>query len=198
MDQVLVSRAVERRRKRRRGLIVLLAALAIGSLGAGAMSLAIFTDSDATTWSFTTGSIDISVAPKPVTAAVTGMMPGDAVTAPLTVTNAGSADLRYAMTTVATNPLGQQLDLEVRTEDVDGACDDFDGASVVAAGTQLDGAAIGDPAPQVQSNERTLAAGNAEVLCFRVSLPLSTGIGFMGATSTATFTFDAEQTANNP
>jgi len=31
-----------------------------------------------------------------------------------------------------------------------------------------------------------------------VSLPLSTGDAFQNASTTATFTFDAEQTANNP
>jgi hypothetical protein len=43
-----------------------------------------------------------------------------------------------------------------------------------------------------------LAAGASEVLCFRVSLPLSTGDTFQGANSDATFSFAAEQTANNP
>jgi hypothetical protein len=36
------------------------------------------------------------------------------------------------------------------------------------------------------------------VLCFRVSLPLTTGNALQGITSAASFTFDAEQTANNP
>ena len=36
-----------------------------------------------------------------------------------------------------------------------------------------------------------------EVLCFHVSLPLATPDAFQLATTTATFTFDAEQTKNN-
>ena len=36
-----------------------------------------------------------------------------------------------------------------------------------------------------------------EILCFRASLPLTTGTAYQSASTTATFTFDAEQTANN-
>jgi hypothetical protein len=42
-----------------------------------------------------------------------------------------------------------------------------------------------------------LALG-AETLCFKVELPLATGNLFQTAATTATFTFDAEQTKNNP
>jgi hypothetical protein len=35
------------------------------------------------------------------------------------------------------------------------------------------------------------------VLCFRVSLPLATDNTAQGISSAVTFTFDAEQTANN-
>ena len=41
------------------------------------------------------------------------------------------------------------------------------------------------------------AAGN-ETLCFQASLPVATGNAFQGAATTTTFTFSAEQTANNP
>ena len=64
--------------------------------------------------------------------------------------------------------------------------------------TALNGAAVGSSAQGANAGDRNLAAGASEVLCFRVSLALSTGNAFQGATSAATFTFDAEQTANNP
>jgi predicted ribosomally synthesized peptide with SipW-like signal peptide len=197
MDQTILDHQVDRRRKRRRGIIALLAALSALTLGAGSVSLALFTDSDSSTWSFTTGTIDIESNPAVVTA-ITAMMPGDSATDMLTISNAGTADLRYAMTVSATNALGDELDLEVREDDLDGGCDDFDGAVLVAAGTALDGAAFGNPATGIHAGDRTLAASGAEDLCFRVSLPLATDNTFQGATSTATFTFDAEQTANNP
>jgi len=197
VDQTINDPQVDRRRRRRRGIVALLVALSALTFGASSVSLALFTDSDSSTWSFTTGTIDIESNPAVVTA-VSAMMPGDTATDSLTISNAGTADLRYAMTTAATNALGDELDLEVREEDADGGCDDFDGAAVVAGGTALDGAAFGDATPGADAGDRDLAAGASEVLCFRVSLPLTTDNTFQGASSTATFTFDAEQTANNP
>ena len=197
MDQLVIERQVERRRKRRRGLVALLAALSALTIGAGSVSLALFTDTDSSTWSFTTGTIDIESNPAVLTA-ITAMMPGDVAADSLTISNAGTADLRYAMTTAATNALGDELDVEVREEDLDGGCDDFDGAVLVAGATALDGAGFGSAAQGADAGDRVLIGGASEVLCFQVSLPLVTDDTFQGATSAATFSFVAEQTANNP
>jgi hypothetical protein len=56
---------------------------------------------------------------------------------------------------------------------------------------------IGDPTTGSQAGDRTLAASANEVLCFSVILPLGTGNTSQGVTTTATFDFVAEQTANN-
>jgi Camelysin metallo-endopeptidase len=197
MDQLVIERRIERRRKRRRGIVALLGALSALTIGAGSVSLALFTDSDSSTWAFTTGTIDIESNPAVLTA-ITAMMPGDVAADSLTISNAGTADFRYAMSTVATNALGDELDLAVRAEDVDGGCDDFDGAAVVAAGTTLDGAGFGSAAQGAQAGDRVLTGGSSEVLCFQVSLPLATANAFQGVSSAATFSFSAEQTANNP
>jgi hypothetical protein len=125
------------------------------------------------------------------------MMPGDSSTQALTISNAGSGDLRYAMSVVATNPLGAALQLTVKNEDSGGGCAAFTGSTVLAA-TTLNGAGWGSSVQGAQAGDRNLAAGANEVLCFRVSLPLSTSDALQGASSAATFTFDAEQTANNP
>ena len=196
MDSQLMDRQIERRRKRRRGIVALLGAISIVTVGAGSMSLAEFTDTDSSTWAFSTGSIDINSNPAVLTA-VTGMMPGDQSTQALTISNDGAGDLRYAMSVAATNPLGAALELTVRNEDGGGGCAAFTGA-VVLATTTLNGAALGSAAQGADAGDRNLTAGSAEVLCFRVSLPLTTGNGLQGASSAATFTFDAEQTANNP
>ena len=196
MDTQLTDHQIERRRKRRRGMVALLGAISILTVGAGTISLAQFTDSATSTWAFSTGTIDVSVSPAVLTA-VTNMMPGDTATQALTVTNAGTGDLRYAMSTVATNALGSQLQLTVKTQDGGGGCAAFTGTSVLAI-TTLNGAAIGSSAQGANAGDRNLAAGANEVLCFRVSLPLSTGNTFQGVSSAVTFTFDAEQTANNP
>jgi spore coat-associated protein N len=196
MDSQQTDHQIERRRKRRRGIVALLGAVSILTIGAGSMSLAQFTDSASSTWSFATGTVDITESPAVLTS-VTNMVPGDTATQAVTITNAGTASLRYAMSTVATNPLGAQLQLTVKNQDAGGGCAAFTGTSVLAA-TALNGAAIGSNAQGSNPGDRTLAAGATEVLCFRVSLALSTGNTFQGTSSAVTFTFDAEQTANNP
>ena len=196
MDTQLTDRQVERRRKRRRGIVALLGAISLLTIGAGSISLAQFTDTASSTWAFSTGTIDVNTSPAVLTA-VTNMLPGDTATQALTVTNAGTGDLRYAMSTVATNALGAQLQLTVKTQDGGGGCAAFTGTSVLTI-TTLNGAAIGSNVQGANPGDRNLAAGTSEVLCFRVSLPLSTGNTFQGVSSAVTFTFDAEQTANNP
>ena len=57
---------------------------------------------------------------------------------------------------------------------------------------------FGDVAQGFQAGDRTLIAGASENLCVLVALPLATGNAYQSATTTATFTFNAEQTANNP
>jgi predicted ribosomally synthesized peptide with SipW-like signal peptide len=197
MDQTTVERQVANRRRRRRGIVALLAGLSALTIGAGSVSLALFTDSDSSTWSFTVGTIDIESNPAVVTA-VTGLMPNGMAADSLTISNAGTATLRYAMTTTATNALGGQLTVAVRAEDAGGGCAAFTGAVIVASGTTLNGAGFGSSAQGPQAGDRVLAGGASEVLCFQVSLPQNTDNTFQGATSLATFSFNAEQTANNP
>lgn len=182
------------RRQRRRLLLGLVVALSAVSLGAGAFSLAVFTDSGTASGSFSTGTVDIAVTPTALFA-VTGIYPGDSGSATLNVQNSGTGALRYAMTTAATNADGKglrdQLSLTIRT----GACP---GSTVLAGPVALSGVAIGDPTQGAQAGDRTLAGGANEDLCFLWSLPLATGDAFQNAATTATFTFAAEQTANNP
>lgn len=186
--------ATDRTRRRRRGVLALLLALTTVSLGAGMFSLAIFTDSAASTGSFATGTVDITSSPT-VAFNVTGMVPGDTNTSSLTIANAGTASLRYALTSAATNVLGTNLTLTVKT--LGTSCAAFDGTSLLAS-TVLNGATIGSPVQGANTGDRTLAGAASEVLCFRVALPLATGNTLQGASSAVTFTFDAEQTANNP
>src|SRR5258706_14919145 len=192
MDTQLTDRQVERRRKRRRGIVALLGAVSILTIGAGSMSLAQFTDSATSTWAFATGTIDVNTSPAVLTA-ISNMLPGDTATQALTVSNAGTGDLRYAMSVAATNPLGAALQLTVKTQDGGGGCAAFTGTSVLAA-TALNGAGFGSSAQGAQAGDRNIAAGATEVLCLRVSLPLSTGNALQGTSAAATFTFDAEQT----
>src|SRR5689334_3200906 len=92
-------------RNRARPLLALATvALAITSLGAGVFSLAYFTSSTAVgANSFTTGTIVIGASPSTALFTVANMMPGDSNTQALTIQNNGTAQLRYAMSTAATN-----------------------------------------------------------------------------------------------
>jgi predicted ribosomally synthesized peptide with SipW-like signal peptide len=94
-------------------------ALAVVSLSAGAMSLALFTDDvDVTNNAFTTGTVDLTASPASALFSVSAMMPGDTDYGQLTVSNSGTGELRYAMTTAATDPdslaLASALTLEIR------------------------------------------------------------------------------------
>jgi len=176
--------------------------------------LAVFTDTATSTGNtFTTGTLDIklgdgSATPSDsVTASVAfnAMAPGDSVTRPVVVSNAGTNALRYAISSAATNAdskaLKDSLALVVKTADVTTPgtpCDNFDGTQLYSG--DLDSTAgkiLGDSTSGAQTGDRTVAAGATETLCFQVSLALSAGNSLQGAATTATFTFDAEQTANN-
>jgi predicted ribosomally synthesized peptide with SipW-like signal peptide len=182
------------RRRRRRGLIVLLLSLSVASLGAGAFSLAIFTDSDSTSGTFSAGTIDIATNPATLFT-LANVMPGDSGTATLTVDNNGTGQLRYAMTSASTNTdlkaLRDQLQLTIRP----GACPS---ASATIFTGALSAAAFGSIVQGAQAGDRTLNGAASEQLCFGWSLALASGNAYQGATTTTTFTFTAEQTANNP
>lgn len=196
-----------RRRRRRRLFGLLVGMLGILSLGAGQLSLAVFTDQETVAGTFSSGSVildDVKI--DALTLSIAGMVPGDTVTDDVVVENDGSVQFRYALSTASTNPdtkgLRDVLTLTVKTIDVTTPvtpCNDFDGTSVLAA-TVLgaSGAGFGNPAVGAHAGDRVLAAAANETLCFRVTLPAGTGNAYQAATTTTTFTFDAEQTANNP
>ncbi len=151
---------------------ILLSLVAIGVLtslmGLGGLSLfTATTDNDGN--AFTSGSVDISTSPASAFLTMSNMAPGDSVTAQLTVSNDGTLDLRYAMTTVAVDGvppgLAAALTLVIRDEGTN--CTTFDG-NVLYNGS-LDLGYIGDPAPGAQAGDRTITvAAGSEVLCFRV------------------------------
>jgi predicted ribosomally synthesized peptide with SipW-like signal peptide len=197
-----------RRRARRRFLALLLfMLLLIPSIGTSVLTFALFTDQETVAADFTTGTIILdAVKIDALVLTTTALMPGDTITDDVVVENDGTAQLRWAMTTASTNADGKALrdalTLTVKTIDATTPltpCDNFDGTTVLAA-TVLGAstAAIGNPSPGDQGSDRVLDAGANETLCFRVTLPSGTGNAYQGATTTTTFTFDAEQTASNP
>jgi predicted ribosomally synthesized peptide with SipW-like signal peptide len=168
-------------------------------------SFAVFTDTQSVPANtFSVGTLDISTNPTTALVAFSGMAPGDEVTNPITVTNGGSLQLRYAVTSTTTeDTLAGQLDLTIKTgvTTCTNAGFDTDGTVIYATGdlgstTGVD--VIGDPTQGADTGDRTLNASANEVLCFNVQLPSSTGNTYQGLNTTATFDFQAEQTTSNP
>jgi spore coat-associated protein N len=172
-------------------------------------TLSVFTDTASVPDNaFDTGTVDISTSPASALVTFSNMAPGDKVTAPITVSNDGSLQLRYAVASVADDTdnkhLRTQLDLTIKelVTTCTNAGFDSDG-SVVYGPADLGGDSpginvIGDPTQGEDTGDRVLDASDSEVLCFQVVLPSSTGNAYQDATTTATFTFYAEQTTNNP
>jgi hypothetical protein len=193
MDQLTYDHAANRRRRRRRALVTILLAASLATFGAGAMSLARFTDQEAVDGTWSTGTIILGV-DAGVSFTAVDILPGDTGTKTITVENNGTGDLRYALSTSATDDgsaLADQIALTVR----EGACPS---AGTVVYTGPLGDAEWGDPAQGEQGGERDLAAGLTEDLCFAWSFPLLSGNAYQDKTTTATFTFDAEQIDNNP
>ncbi len=173
-------------------------------------ALALFTDTDSVgTNSFATGSISLTTTPTAtIWSAVTDALPGDKGTGVLTVTNAGSLSLRYAVTATNTDAtLAGAMNLRIGLQ-VGGSCDfpyhnddgtitTFTDDTAVYAGLLSNAAPIGDTTAGNQAGDRTLASGS-EVLCFAVVLPDTATNTVNGLSNVTEFTFESEQTVNNP
>ena len=171
------------------------------------VSGALFTEDEAAGENiFTTGTVDISTSPATAVVALDDLVPGDSTTQVLDVHNAGTAQLRYSLKSTTTeNVLAGQLDLTIWDEAVE--ADAGTTCSGTVPGTVLYGPGdlgsstgtnlVGNPSQGNQTGDRILAANIHDYLCFKVSLPIGTGDAFQGLTTTSTFDFHAEQTANN-
>ena len=169
-------------------LSLVIITLVASSVTVGAMAL--WTDTETSSANtFTAGTIDLALANgTPLPFGVTAMAPGDSVTGTIDVTNSGTLEFRYAMTTTGdgSSILDEQLDCEIKV-----------GAVTLYSG-KLSSAAIGDPAQGAQAGDRTLVPTGSETLTFTVSMPIDTGDGYQGTTCSVDFVFAAEQTSNNP
>jgi predicted ribosomally synthesized peptide with SipW-like signal peptide len=200
---VLPAPQADQRRNRSLQMLLTAALLLIALAAITITSLAVFTDTENVTGNtFTTGTVDIAATPATAVVTMPAMAPGDQVTAPLTVDNLGTLALRYAITSTTTEDiLAAELDLTIKTGvttctnaawTADGTIE-YTGILGTVATTNI----IGDNTQGNDPGDRTLGPGGSEVLCVNVTLPLATTAG-QGVTSTATLTFDAEQTINNP
>ena len=198
---------------------ILAALIAIGGLTAllGAASQAIWTDTDTVGGNqFDGGTVSLTTSPtSAVWTAVTAAAPGKVATGQLTVTNAGTLDLRYAVSgtnTDATLAAGMNVRIGKEGPDAGTVCEfpyhNTDGTTTTLlddtplfAGTLGTALLIGN-ATQGQDatpggGDRSLTAGANEVLCFSAVLPLTAANSLQGLSNTASFIFDSEQTDNN-
>jgi hypothetical protein len=188
------------------GRSMLVVALSVGAL-ATTVTGALFTDSDAIgANTFATGDVDLTTSPTTNAVSMSNMAPGDTKYGSITVSNSGSLELRYALKSVTTeDTLAAQLTLTIWDEtaeaDADTTCSTTVPATTLYAAADLGSVAgtklIGDALTGAQAGDRTIAASANEVLCLKVELPTATGNTFESLTTTATFTFDSEQTVNN-
>jgi predicted ribosomally synthesized peptide with SipW-like signal peptide len=204
MQPQILEVAPERPR-RKRPLIVLVGMLVVGALTAATMSLAIFTDTASVdSNAFTAGKIDINATPASTLVAFTNQVPGKVVGPnALLVSNDGTGEMRYAVTSTSTNTdakgLAAQLALNVSLMTPETTCATDPTPTPIYNGSLVAATAlIGDPAEGGQTGDRILAAGASETLCFTITFPRASGNTFMLATTDTTFTFDAEQTYVNP
>jgi len=152
---------------------------------------------------FTEGTLSIKGAIDEPLFAGRPITPGDEQTTPVQVTNDGSLGVRYAVTSTTTeDALAAALGLTVWRLPVAGTCE-LPPASTLLYGPAPLGSTtgidiVGDPAPGAQAGDRTLAAGAAETLCFRVTAPLALGNESQGRGTQPVFGFEAEQLDQNP
>lgn len=189
---------------RRARLIATTATVALAAAGVTSLTTgALFTDTQTMPSDFTTGTVDVAAAMSPtVTLGAGNMAPGDSSYGSVTVTNAGSLELRYAVSLVATNgqvaDLAGELDIAVYATPTCAA--GVESGTPIATDTGLPlapAALVGSSLTGADAGDRALGAGAAESLCFVVHLPLATTNTFQATTSELTLTFDAEQTVNN-
>jgi len=185
---------------------LMIVAVLAASITAGAM--AVFTDQQTNADNiFTTGTVVLGIDPATAMFTVSDMAPGDVKYGGLEVSNDGSLELRYAMTTTAddTSTLDEQLDLTIDVVTGPGGDsiwytdDDVVGeADIYGPDGVLSSAFFGDPAQGGQAGDRILASLASERLRFEATLPLDTDNSYQGTTCTVAFVFDAEQTVSNP
>lgn len=163
------------------------AALGMLSSVVWASTYAAFSDTvDAPTGTFTAGTLDLTATDTTAFATLMtagNMKPGDAVYAPLTMSNAGSLALTYGM---GVTGLSGALPLTVSVKSGVTLCN--------AAGYGLTGTAVktDDPIASASFTGRALAASvGSETLCFRLQLPSTADNTAQGQTASVTFRFTA-------
>ena len=131
-----------------------------------------------------TMSIDLATGGRDGTLSARDMVPGDTASGAVTVVNSGNRPLTYAMRQNLAPAAGAALAaaLVLTIKSIGSSCADFDGAILYEG--PLDKAAIGSDA-----SGRSLAAATAEILCFRVELPIEADNALQRTATMVTLSF---------
>lgn len=157
-----------------RKILTSLIIIAVVAASITAAAMAVFSDQQTSPDNvFTTGTVILGIDPATAMFTVSNMAPGDVEYGGLEVSNNGSLELRYAMTTTAdnTSTLDEQVDLTIDVVTGPGVdsiwytADDAVGeANIYGPDGVLSSAFFGDPAQGEQAGDRTLASSPSERL----------------------------------
>jgi hypothetical protein len=138
-------------------------------------------------------SIDLATGGRDGTLSARDMVPGDVVSGAVTVANSGNRPLTYAMSQTVAPADGADLAaaLNVTIKAIGSSCADFDGAILYDG--PLDEAAIGS-----EASGRSLPAATAQILCFRVELPIESDDALQQTATMVTLSFRTSRQAAVP
>jgi predicted ribosomally synthesized peptide with SipW-like signal peptide len=190
---------VSERSVRLRALLAAGMVVGLGAVG----TLAAWTDESAATATFAAGTLDLKLKMLPdgtladsvamTSLDMTAMYPGVSKAAMVQASNSGSVPLSYTLTGSAVAGavgLGGNLGTSLLVSAYSGST----AVNTATTGQCTGGTQIGGPVSltgPLVTTPRALAAGSTENLCLLVSLPSNAANNLQGASTTATFTFNA-------
>lgn len=141
---------------------------------------------------FTSGTIDLKVNGSDsvtgyTTLSLPAMVPGNSTAGILTITNSGTAPLKWTAATTVVDADSKNLS-GVLTVKVTGGPVTGTSPTAACGGTALAGGASSLTTP-LMTTGRLLAPAAAEQICVQVTLPASVGSAYQGARTTADFSF---------
>ena len=124
------------------------------------------------------------------------LTPGGTAATRQVIANTAAVPLRYAVASQSTDPDGKGLRNVVEVTIT--TCDELETPPLYAGTLGSRTAGFGDPRIGGHPGDRILAPGERASLCFAVTMPITAGNDYQGATLATTWTLSAEQVAGNP
>lgn len=195
---------------RPRYLIMGVALVGVAGIGIGSVaSSALFTDTESTTAAtITSGTIEITTGGNySANFPTSSMMPGDDKYGIISIANGnGAARLSSTANWSVANDLTADLEIRmVALANSSTTCTsstDFssplNSAVKPATASATSITMFGDPTAGSQTGDRDLAVNTTYYYCVNIKMPTTMPTAAQNDTSDLTFTFNAEQTANNP